>query len=210
MFVPLNKLAIMAGMPDIDPTLAAAPRHNIELKARLSSLEDARRIAVAVADQRLAGQRQVDTYFQCRAGPLKLREIAGQRAELIWYDRPDEATAKSSRYYLVPVFDADLLRTALTSALGVCGCVAKFREIYLCRNVRIHLDQVDALGAFLEFEGVVDTAHDAIQSEQLVQDLRRKFAIADRDLVTGSYRDLMERGHSALHGCATSVPVSRP
>ena len=48
---------------------------NIELKARLADLDAARKTAVAIATERLGTQHQVDTYFHCRHGRLKLRQI---------------------------------------------------------------------------------------------------------------------------------------
>ncbi|MGK3856667.1 class IV adenylate cyclase, partial [Enterococcus faecium] len=82
-------------------------------------------------------------------GRLKLREIDGQAAVLIWYDRPDHDAARLSKYHLVPVADPAALKAALTDALGVRGEVRKRREIYLWHNVRIHLDEVAGLGSFL-------------------------------------------------------------
>ncbi|HRX82882.1 MAG TPA: hypothetical protein P5307_27635, partial [Pirellulaceae bacterium] len=43
--------------------LGAKPSCNIELKARLVSLEAARQVATALADTQLPDQHQVDTYF---------------------------------------------------------------------------------------------------------------------------------------------------
>ena len=59
--------------------IPVAPRTNIELKARLASLETAREVASRLATERLEDQRQVDTYFHCREGRLKLREIGRER-----------------------------------------------------------------------------------------------------------------------------------
>ena len=82
---------------------------------------------------------------------MKLREIEGQPAQLIWYVRPDEQAPKASDYLVVPVADAPLLKSALTAAFGVGGVVDKRREIFLWHNVRIHLDEVEST-----FEGDLD------------------------------------------------------
>ena len=63
---------------------------NIELKARLNDLDAARAVAAAIATAQLPTQHQVDTYFHCCHGRLKLREIGGQPAQVVWYERPDE------------------------------------------------------------------------------------------------------------------------
>ena len=82
-----------AGMNRLQES-SATPSCNIELKACLVSLDAARQIASSLADTRLPDQHQIDTYFYCRDGRLKLREIVGQRAELIAYRRPNESGPK--------------------------------------------------------------------------------------------------------------------
>lgn len=168
----------------------APARRNIELKARLPSLAAARAVAERVADRRLDDQHQIDTYFHCPTGRLKLREIVGDRAELISYDRPDDADTRRSSYYLVPVPDADLLKTALRERLGISKVVEKHRSIYLHDNVRIHLDTVVGLGDFLEFEAVLESDDNEESGHAIVRRLRREFEIADDDLVTGSYGEM--------------------
>ena len=43
---------------------------------------------------------------------------------------------------------------ALTRSLGVRGVVVKERTLYLWRHTRIHFDEVEGLGSFLELETV--------------------------------------------------------
>lgn len=164
---------------------------NIEIKARLRDLESARRIAEQVATDYLGVQRQVDTYFQCSHGRLKLREIDGQPAQLVSYRRPDQPGPKGSDYVLSPVVDAALLKQALTMALGVWRVVDKRREIWLADNVRIHLDEVAGLGLFLEFEAVLSPPLDNAAGQRQVETLMAQFHIAAEELLSGSYSDLM-------------------
>ncbi|NLF70666.1 MAG: class IV adenylate cyclase [Candidatus Anammoximicrobium sp.] len=164
---------------------------NIELKARLASLDGARAVARRLATGPSEEQHQVDTYFFCRSGRLKLREITGRRNELIWYERPDQEQAKACRYLVVRVDDAAGLKQALTSAWGIRCIVEKYREIYLYQNVRIHLDRVVDLDAFLEFEAVLGPDADAQTGHAQLAFLRGQFQIADADLLTGSYADLL-------------------
>jgi predicted adenylyl cyclase CyaB len=184
----------MNSAPSVD---RSEPRSNIELKARLRSLQEARAVAAAMADQRLPDQHQVDTYFVCSSGRLKLREIRGERAELIAYHRPDDSNPKASRYFLLPVADSEETKAALSLTLGVKSCVEKHREIYLYRNVRIHLDQVRGLGTFLEFEAVLDDDHREVESRQTVEELRGRFAIREEDLLENSYGEMIEAAGQA-------------
>jgi predicted adenylyl cyclase CyaB len=166
---------------------------NIELKARIADADAARKVAEAVATKRLGTEHQVDTYFICGNGRLKLREIDGQTAELIWYSRPDTEGPKPSDYQIVPVSDAARLKDALTAALGTRAVVEKRREIFLWHNVRIHLDEVAGQGAFLEFEAVLQPPLDDTAGEAQLEQLGRQFGIATADLVCGSYAEMAER-----------------
>lgn len=167
-------------------------RRNVELKARLEDLESGRAIASRLATERLADQQQTDTYFYCVRGRLKLREIDNHRAELIWYDRPDEQGAKTSNYRLVPVSDAAGLKQALDAALGVRVVVQKTREIFLYHNVRLHLDRVRDLGTFLEFEAVLPPDADPASGEVQIDWLSQQFHLDPTSLLEGSYADLLE------------------
>jgi len=163
---------------------------NIELKARLTDLDRARRIATGLAAQRLEPQHQIDTYFHCRSGRLKLREIDGLTGQLIWYKRPDREGLKASDYHLVAISDAEGLKVALAGALGIRSVVEKRREIFLWRSVRIHLDEVIGLGAFLEFEAVLGPKVDETVGHAQVEELIGRFGIRPVDLISGSYGDM--------------------
>src|SRR6185369_8587441 len=78
---------------------------NIEVKARCADLVAARRAARQIGARQQGLLLQTDTYFNVRRGRLKLREIRGERAELIWYQRPNRAAARDSDYVIVPVAD---------------------------------------------------------------------------------------------------------
>jgi predicted adenylyl cyclase CyaB len=140
----------------------------------------------------LETQHQVDTYFQCRRGRLKLREINDQRAELIWYERANQKQPTASHYGLVPVDDPMALKQALAATVGIRVIVEKQREIYLHHNVRIHLDRVVDLGTYLEFESVLSDDIDAKSGTAQVNFLIGEFGIAEDDLCTGSYAEMLE------------------
>ncbi|HLA85018.1 MAG TPA: class IV adenylate cyclase [Thermoguttaceae bacterium] len=104
---------------------------NIELKARLPDPDFAHQTAESIAEKRLGSQHQIDTYFRCRQGRLKLRQTGHAPAQLIWYARPDEPGTKASEYLVVPVANPETLKIALSAALGVWVVVEKRRDIFL-------------------------------------------------------------------------------
>lgn len=176
---------------NVGNTSQSQDRFNIELKSRVDSLDRMRTIAESVATQRLGSMHQVDTYFVGCRGRLKLREIDGQSAQLIWYERPDREEAKQSRYQLVDVANPAELKMALAMAYGIAKVVDKQREVYLYYNVRIHLDRVAGLGEFLEFEAVLETPAEAALGRSQVEQLRVKFGLQADWLLSGSYSDML-------------------
>jgi adenylate cyclase class 2 len=165
---------------------------NIEIKARCADLARAREVARRVATARVGLDHQVDTYFCTRAGRLKLRESSLSGGQLVPYLRPDRAGPKRSDYQVVPVPDAAELKRILGEILGVHRVVAKQREIFLCENVRIHLDRVEKLGDFLELEAVTDgTAAAEAEARRKVAWLMEELQIREADLVAVSYEGLL-------------------
>jgi adenylate cyclase class IV len=164
---------------------------SIELKARHGDLRAAAAEAERVGARGPVVEHQTDTYFRVPNGRLKLREIDGQPAVLIWYDRPDRGDARTSAYQLVPVPDPAGLRQALAGALTVRGTVKKRRTIYLWHNVRIHLDEVDGLGTFLEFEAVLSPGEDEATARRRLEELCRVLAVRPEDQLAPSYADLL-------------------
>ena len=162
-------------------------RRNIELKARIADLERARESAREIAPARVGIEQQVDTYFGCRTGRLKLRERDELPSQLIAYERTNLAESKPSDYRLVEVAEPDKVKAALSMALGVEAVVAKVREILMYENVRIHLDEVEGQGAFIEFEAVLCDGDDESDQYAKVEMLCQHFGIAAEDYVEGSY-----------------------
>jgi predicted adenylyl cyclase CyaB len=167
------------------------PRRNLELKARDPDPDRSVAACAAVGAIEEGIREQSDTYFEVAAGRLKLREEPGGVAELIAYQRPDEPQSRESRYWRVPVGDPVELRAALASTLGVKAVVAKHRRLYRLDGAQIHLDDVQGLGSFIEFELDAPLDSDLLEQQQRLSELRQAFQIDDRDLVAGSYSDLV-------------------
>ena len=176
------------------PPLGPGPmRRNVEVKAHLDDMSQARQIAESLAAEYAGTLAQVDTYFSCGHGRLKLRETDGHPSHLIWYAREDRAVARTSNYCMVPVVDSESIKHALRSALGVRAVLAKRRDLYLWHNVRIHLDEVDRIGQFLELEAVLVDDVDTHQGHEQVEFLLREFGVSADRIVAGSYVDMGEK-----------------
>lgn len=168
-----------------------SPGRNLELKARCADLAAVRSIVRQLCGSGAQLELQTDTYFQVPNGRLKLREIQGQPAVLIAYQRRNQSELRASDYHLVPVSEPALMKTALTGALGLRGVVTKRREIYFWYNVRIHLDEVQNLGTYIEFEAVLGPAEGDAVSRQRLDELVKMLRLQASQFVGGSYSDLL-------------------
>jgi predicted adenylyl cyclase CyaB len=99
-------------------------------------------------------RRQRDTFFHVAEGYLKLRVVDGEPGELIAYRRAPGPDPRPSDYDIAPVDDPARLETVLARCLGVRGVVEKTRRYYRRNHTRIHLDEVQGLGGFVELETV--------------------------------------------------------
>jgi homotetrameric cytidine deaminase len=164
-------------------------RRNVELKALdpepARSLD--RALALGAEDRGVIVQR--DTYFRVGSGRLKLREEQPGEAHLIAYERPDAAEVRVSAYRVVPVPDAAALLEALEETAGVDVVVAKRRRLLLWESVRIHLDEVEGLGSFVELEAVAEPGSDLTRERRQIEQLREALRIRDDALREGSYSD---------------------
>jgi homotetrameric cytidine deaminase len=179
------------------------PRRNVEIKARdadpATTLE--RALALGASDEGIVTQR--DTYFGGARGRLKLREQEPGGAQLIAYTRPDGEEARTSDYRLAEVGDPAALREALDAALGTRVVVDKRRHLLLYEGVRIHLDEVDGLGAFVELEGVAPPDSDLTREHEQVARLRDELALGEP--VAVSYSDLLLEAPEALLAAADAA-----
>jgi adenylate cyclase class 2 len=165
------------------------PARNIELKSRQRDLAAARYIALQIATEYVGVQQQTDTYFVCPQGRMKLREIVGQTAYMVWYDRSDDLQKDSD--YLIQEVTPERAKQ-LKAEMGIRAIVEKHREIFLYNNVRIHLDEVAQLGSFLEFEAVLGPKVRAPTGRRQIAELRKVFNIQDADLLRTSYVDMLQ------------------
>lgn len=164
---------------------------NIEIKARVDSLEELLPVVASLADTGPEYVAQDDTFFSCPNGRLKLRVLCENHGVLIYYRRADEPGPKPSFYIHSDTSDPDGLRSVLTDAYGEVGRVRKHRTVFRIGPTRVHLDLGDGLGEFLELEVAVG---DTLEPDAAVSEAHRllaAFGIEDGALVKGAYLDLL-------------------
>ena len=183
----------------------AAPRRNVELKARDADPAGSLSRCRALGAEDHGELRQHDTYFAAARGRLKLREQDAGGAQLIAYERRDVTPARESRYRIAPVSEPDAVREALDAAVGTVVVVEKRRRLLLWEGVRIHLDRVAGLGDFVELEAVAAPDSNLTRERELVARLRAQLAIGDEALVACGYAELLLDGAEGLLQAAAAA-----
>jgi predicted adenylyl cyclase CyaB len=165
---------------------------NLEIKARIRDFDKVRGLVEQLSDRPCEMIQQEDTFFYTSNGRLKLRTLAPDRGELIYYKRENSSGPRQSHYLKSTTTNPNSLKAVLSAALGVRGVVRKQRLLYKVGNTRIHLDEVNGLGSFLELEVVLSPGQTTEQGEATASELMMKLGIQKADLVDVAYIDLLE------------------
>lgn len=170
---------------------------NVEIKAQVPDWDRLITQVEILADSGPEVLNQTDTFYRVPSGRLKLRRFAHGDAELIFYRRGTQTGAKLSEYQRVLLHDPDGMNRWLTELLGQRGVVRKIRHVYHIGQTRVHLDQVEGLGAdgqspghFLELEVVLREEQAQGEGEAIASHILRQLEIPPSMLMMGSYIDL--------------------
>ncbi|MEZ4885249.1 MAG: class IV adenylate cyclase [Chitinophagales bacterium] len=164
---------------------------NIEIKARCHNPKKVKSILQQYQADFKGIDHQIDTYFNCTNGRLKLRE-GNIEHSLIHYNRLDGKLPKASMVTLEQLTKDTNIKAVLTNALGIKIVVDKHRAIYFIDNVKFHVDEVVGLGSFVEIEAIdVNGTIGETQLQQQCAFYMELFGIEEGDLVSVSYSDLM-------------------
>ena len=186
-----NRIATQA----LIESIRNAHMQNIECKHELRDLKLARILAKFSGASFIGELQQTDTYFKLANGRLKKRECAGELTEWVHYDRTNLARARVSHFV---IFSEDEAAERFgTQGLPQWVVVRKKRELYIYENVRIHLDQVESLGTFIEFEALVSPVYTIDKCHAIVSFLQERFGPSMGEAIAVSYCDMMAAAEEA-------------
>jgi predicted adenylyl cyclase CyaB len=74
---------------------------------------------------------------------------------------------------------------------GSSGHGQEDATLYLVGQTRIHIDQVEGLGDFLELEVVLREGQTEEEGKRIANTLLAEFKIDEQDLIAGAYVDLL-------------------
>lgn len=170
--------------------------HNVEFKAELRDPELARTICRGMSATFILDFGQVDTYYRVPTGRLKKRETDGESIEYIFYERANTPRPKLSHFVIMS--EAQALARYGSEPLPEWLVVRKRRQLWLLGPTRIHLDSVENLGNYIEFESLVSNTNPVASAQEHVFRLRETFAPAMGEMIDCGYSDLLER-EQGLH-----------
>jgi predicted adenylyl cyclase CyaB len=169
-------------------------KRNVEIKARARNMGVLVGRSEAIADSGPEILHQEDTFFHSSRGRLKLRKFSDAHGELIFYDRPDSMEPTECRYLRCSTSNPDELLAILSESVGCRGTVKKRRTLYIVDQTRIHLDEVDNVGQFVELEVVLRTGQSSMDGVRIAHELMKDLGISKHDLLESAYIDMLEDG----------------
>lgn len=168
---------------------------NIELKLRLHDPELARRACARLGAVPMGVLLQTDTYYRVPGGRAKRRDTVGRPTEFVVYQRADDAVARASEYDLLD--EAGFLARVGPVLPEPWIVVRKARDLHLIDDARIHLDEVEGLGSFCEFEVVMVPGRSSDAAHALLERLLAALSPALGEPIAQSYSDLLASGMAA-------------
>src|SRR6202140_1447392 len=163
---------------------------NVEIKARVTDPKAMRSRVEALGTTAPEELVQIDTFYNVPIGRLKLREFGDGTGELIYYERPDAMGPTVSNYFRAASGDPGFLRDVLPRSLGVRATVRKRRDVFVIGQTRIHLDEVEGLGSFIEFEVVLRDGQAVSDGELIAVNLMDALSVSSADLVSHAYVEM--------------------
>lgn len=162
---------------------------NFEIKTKISDYEKFKKLSLNFSKKILHfTEEQEDIYYKIKEGRLKLRIINQTKGNLIFYRRSNKTTKRVSKYIISETNNPESLKLILQNTLPVLITVRKKREIFIHKNIRIHLDKVVGLGNYLEFEIIFNSFANA---RKQMEDLISYFDLNEDNFIKVSYSDLL-------------------
>lgn len=178
---------------------------NVEFKAELRDIALARTLLPTLGATFVEVLKQTDTYCRIADAKLKKRETVGYPTEWVFYSRASRTRPKLSTF---TIYSDEAARERFGSApLPVWLVVRKSRELWTWQGIRIHLDSVEGLGNFVEFEALVCPERNLARAHEGVDRLRAGLGPALGEAIAVGYADLLAKD---VESASPVLPPSSP
>lgn len=180
---------------------------NIEIKATSTDPDRLEKVLRETTRSEPVLLKQHDTFFKVLRGRLKMRCDEKGQSELIYYRRDEQKGPKLSRYFRKSLKDANKKKEELSKLFGIESEVNKTRKVFLVDNARVHLDNVEGVGEFVEIEVVLDSPRQKTRGKRLLQKLMDLLDISEKDLISDAYETLIIRRKKAVKNVDSGLPI---
>ena len=162
---------------------------SVEWKAEIRDPSIVRALVRRMGAVHASTLAQLDTYYRVIDGTLLKREIKGEAPEYIHYLRPSGVRPRHTRFTLYS--EEQAAERFGSRPLPVWVVIEKQREVWLLDQLRIHLDDVQNLGRFVELEALVTPNQSISECEANIARLRTALGPFVSEPVAKGYADLM-------------------
>jgi adenylate cyclase, class 2 len=162
---------------------------SVEWKAELRDPELARVILGRLGGVRAGDTEQRDTYYRVGDGLLMKREARDEPTEWIHYRRAHYLRPRLSRFTIYA--DEEAQSRFGTRPMPVWVVVEKRRTIWLAGSVRVHFDDVQHLGWFLEIEALVSRSANVARCHERIASAREALHPALGEPLAVGYAQLL-------------------
>jgi len=162
---------------------------NLEIKLKLDNASQILSIRNSLQNYSRSVEKQIDIYYKVNKGRLKLRIINGNEGNLILYSRAEKNVERISHYTISKTKDFKELDFILSRQFGILVKVVKKREIFISKNIRVHLDKVAGLGNYLEIEIIYS---DLLNAKKQMKNLVKLLDLDEKKFIKNSYSDLLK------------------
>lgn len=164
---------------------------NIEIKSRCNDFTHIISHFASSMGVTRVEMRQEDTFFNVPRGKLKMRCDKDGQCELIYYRRSSVDGIMTSSYHRQKVEQPMEKTSELRDRYGIAAVVRKHRIAFIAGHVRVHLDEVESLGKFLEIEVLANSESERNSAKHLARKLMSVLHIEKGDLIEDAYEDLL-------------------
>jgi adenylate cyclase class 2 len=161
---------------------------NYEIKCKVANYKKLKNSINKIKNFAYSVEKQIDIYYKVNHGRLKLRIINDGKGALIFYEREEQTNKRISKYIISETNNFIQLDAILRKQFKVLISVQKKREVYIYRNIRIHLDYIKNLGRFLEIEIIYENLKNA---KSQMKKIISKLNLNENDFIKESYSDLL-------------------
>ena len=165
---------------------------NLEIKVATSNIEEIRKKTTEIDAKNITTLYQLDTYFLVGNKRLKLREEKGTNY-VVCYVRNNKKDSKLSTYHIIFISKqlVGFVKKLLSFIFGIKIVVNKKRELFIYKNTRIHFDEVENLGAYIELETVFSNnqkENDLVSEHNFIM---KSLGLDVLEKIPNSYSDLL-------------------